>query len=292
MTLSELGSLLKTTVVEFTREHPLHHGAALSYYAIMALIPILYLSVTFFGSWVGQDTMQEIISELLHENVGIKDVGGIIEFLGQVDLTGSFALKTIGVIALMLSSTAILNSLKRSMMEFYDLDKRKLGRRKKIVRNIIFRLVSMLVIGAMTSIIIALYFLETLVLSLEETYFSDNAFISWLFSGFAHHMLPVLLNFIVFTFIFKYLHDGVVRWKVAITGGIVTGIFLYLGQLLIKFYLANYFFASEGGVAGTFLVILVWVYYSSQILFLGAKFSYVYAKFIGSPIQTREYLND
>lgn len=288
MTLRELGSLLKTTVIEFSREQPLHHGAALSYYALMALIPILYLSVSFFGTIVGQETMQEIIRELLHENVGIEDVGGIIDFLGNVDLSGNFALKTIGIIALMLSSTAILNSLKRSIMEFYDLDKRKLGRRKKLVRGVVFRLVSMVAIGVMTSVVIAVYFLETLVLSLEETYFSDNAFISWMFSGFAHHGLPIVLNFFVFTFIFKYLHDGIVRWKVAITGGIVTGIFLYLGQLLIKYYLANYFFASEGGVAGTLLVILVWVYYSSQILFLGAKFSYVYAKFIGSPIQTKE----
>jgi membrane protein len=288
MTLRELGSLLKTTAVEFSREAPLHHGAALSYYALMALIPILYLSVSFFGTFVGQETMQEIIRELLRENVGISDVGGIIEFLGQVDLTGNAALKTIGIIALMLSSTAILNSLKRSIMEFYDLDKRKLGRRKKIVRNIVFRLVSMVVIGAMTSVVIALYFLETLVISLEQTYFADNEFISWMFSGFAHHVLPIILNFFVFTFIFKYLHDGIVRWKVAITGGVVTGIFLYLGQLLIKYYLANFFFAAQGGVAGTLLVILVWVYYSSQILFLGAKFSFVYAKFIGSPIQTKE----
>ncbi|XOV68236.1 MAG: YihY/virulence factor BrkB family protein [Fluviicola sp.] len=287
MTLRELGGILKTTVVEFSREQPLHHGAALSYYALMALIPILYLSVSFFGSFVGQDTMQEIIRELLHENVGINDVGGIIEFLGQVDLTGNFALKTFGIIALLLSSTAILNSLKRSINEFYDLDKRKLGRKKKLVRGVIFRLVSMLAIGVMTSLIIALYFLETLVLSLEETYFSDSEFISWLFSNFAHHILPILLNFLVFSFIFKYLHDGLVRWKVAITGGVVTGIFLYLGQLLIKFYLANYFFAAEGGVAGTLLIILVWVYYSSQILFLGAKFSYVYASFIGFPIETK-----
>ncbi|MCR9172860.1 MAG: YihY/virulence factor BrkB family protein [bacterium] len=288
MTFRDLGRLLKTTVLEFTREHPLHHGAALSYYALMALIPILYLSVTIFGSFVGQDTMQDIIRELLHENVGVNEVGGIIDFLGQVDLSGSFALKTMGAIALMLSSTAILNSLKRSINEFYDLDRLKLGRRKKIVRNIIFRLVSMVVIGVMTSVVIAIYFLETLVLSLEERYFADNAFVSWLFSNFAHHILPIILNFFVFTFIFKYLHDGFVRWKVAITGGIITGIFLYLGQLLIKFYLANYFFAAEGGVAGTLLIILVWVYYSSQILFLGAKFSCVYANFLGTPIETKE----
>jgi membrane protein len=275
--------------VEFWRESPLHHGAALSYYALMALVPILYLSVSFFGSFVGQETMLDIIKQVLKENIGLKDVEGIIEFLSTVDLsTGNTGLRIIGLLALMLSSTAILNSLRRSITEFYDLDKRKIGRKKKIVKNVIFRLVSMLVIAAMTSVVIILYFAETLVLSLEETYFADNEFVSWLFSGFSHHIMPILVNLFVFTFIFKYLHEGVVRWKVAITGGVVTGIFLYLGQLLIKYYLANYFFASEGGVAGTMLVILVWVYYSSQILFLGAKFSFVYAQFIGMPIKTKE----
>lgn len=289
MTARELSGLLKTTFVEFWKESPLHHGAALSYYALMALVPILYLSVSFFGSFVGQETMLEIIKQVLRENIGLKDVEGIIDFLSTVDLTsGNTALRVVGVLALMFSSTAILNSLKRSIIEFYDLDKRKLNRRKKIVKNVIFRLVSMLAIAGMTSVIIAVYFAETLILSLEETYFQDNAFVSWMFSGFAHHVMPILVNLAVFTFIFKYLHDGIVAWRVAITGGVVTGILLYLGQLLIKYYLGNFFFAADGGVAGTFLVILVWVYYSSQILFLGAKFSFVYANFIGIPIKTKE----
>lgn len=289
MTIRELGSILKTTLVEFSRERPLHHGAALSYYALMAMVPILYLSISFFGSFVGQDTMLEIIRRVLEEHIGLTDVEGIIDFMSTVDLTtGNTVLRIVGIVALMVSSTAILNSLKRSISEFYDLDQSKIGRRKKIVRNVLFRLISMLVIAAMTSVIIALYFVETLVLSLEETYFSDNEFISWMFSGFAHHGLPIILNLAVFTFIFKYLHDGIVPWRVAITGGVITGIFLYVGQLLIKFYLANYFFASEGGVAGTMLVILVWVYYSSQILFLGAKFSYVLADYRGTPILTRD----
>lgn len=289
MTARELSGILKTTAVEFWKESPLHHGAALSYYALMALVPILYLSVSFFGSFVGQETMLEIIKQVLRENIGLKDVEGIIDFLSTVDLTtGNTGLRIAGFLALMLSSTAIINSLRRSMTEFYDLNQRVIGRKKKIVKNVVFRLISMLIIAVMTSVVIVLYFAETLVLSIEETYFADNDFVGWLFSGFAHHIMPIMVNLIVFTFIFKYLHDGIVRWKVAITGGIVTGVFLYLGQLLIKFYLANYFFASEGGVAGTMLVILVWVYYSSQILFLGAKFSYVYAEFIGSPITTKE----
>ena len=70
-------------------------------------------------------------------------------------------------------------------------------------------------------------------------------------------------------------------------GALVTGILLYLGQLLIKYYLGNFFFASKGGFAGSFFVILAWVYYSSQIIFLGAKFTAVYARMVDQPIRVK-----
>ncbi len=282
----ELLQLLKNTFLEFVRERPMHHGAALSYYAIMALVPILYLSVSFFGSFVGQQTMLDIIAEVLQEQIGIEDVDGIIEFLGTVNLSsGNTLMRILGIAALMLSCTAILNSLKRSINSFYKVKKKSVGSKKLILQTLIFRGVSMLSIAAVTSIVIALYFAETFILTMEEQYFSDLEVISWVFSNFASHGIPIVLNILVFTLIFKYLHDAVVEWRVAWVGGIVTGIFLYLGQLLIKFYLGNYFFAAESGVAGTLLVILVWVYYSSQILFLGSKFSFVYAKYRGTPIE-------
>lgn len=286
MSARELWAIVKTTFVEFVRDRPLHHGAALSYYALMALVPVMYLSLSFFGSFVGHDTMVSIIREVLHEQIGINEVDGIIDFLGEVDLAdGSLVLRIMGIAALMLSSTAILSSLRHSINEFYNLNKRKINRKKLIIKSLLFRGISMLTIASVTSVIIALYFAETFILSIEEEYLSDKEFLGWFFSSFARHGIPIILNIGLFTFIFKYLHNAKVSWRVARTAGIVTGIFLYLGQLIIKFYLTNYFFAADGGVAGTLLVILVWVYYSSQILFLGAKFAYIYGGHVGEPIE-------
>jgi membrane protein len=287
--LNVIKDLLVETFIEFSKERPFLHGAALSYYALMALVPLLYLSITFFGGFVGHDTMLEIIATLLKEYIGIQDISGIIEFLDQVDLgAGSLTLKVLGIGALLFSCTAILNSLKKSINEFYDVDNRLLNRKKRIVKGVIFRGVSMVVIVGLTTLVIALYFAETIFLSLGNRFFEDAELLNWLFSAIARHGIPITLNLIIFSFLFKYLHDGVVTWRVAIRGGVVTGILLYLGQLLIKIYLMNYFFAASGGVAGTMLIILVWVYYSSQILFLGAKFTAVYAKFKGTPIMLRD----
>ena len=67
-------------------------------------------------------------------------------------------------------------------------------------------------------------------------------------------------------------------------GAIVTSVLLYLSQLLIKYYLVNFFFAADGGIAGSILVIMVWVFYSSIVIFFGAKYTAVYAERVGEPI--------
>jgi membrane protein len=69
---------------------------------------------------------------------------------------------------------------------------------------------------------------------------------------------------------------------------LLTAFLLYFGQLLIKYYLGNFFFAKDGGIAGTMLVMLTWMYYSSQIIFFGAKFTAVYGKMVGKTIHARK----
>ena len=288
MTFSDLKEIIKLTLKEFAQERPFLHGAALSYYALLALIPMLYLSVMFFGVLVGHDTMHQIIETLFRDQIGLKDVSGITGFMDSMKLSGRGSILEIGgIIALMFSCTAILNSLKKSINEFYNLERRKLNPKHRIIKGLVSRLMQMVFILGATVLVIAIYFGETIFLSIGDKYFEGREFITWFFGAIAKHGLPILMNIILFSFLFKYLNDGIVKWKNAVIGAVVTGLLLYLGQLIIKFYLMNYFFGSNAGVAGTMLVILVWVYYSSQILFLGAKFTAIYSRYKGTPIQIR-----
>jgi len=285
MTLKERWTLIKETVVEFLQEKPMAHGAALAYYALLALVPLLYLSVTYFGMFLGQKEMTNIISTVIEQYIGLKDISGVISLLDQVSFEqGSAFLQIIGIVALLFSCAAIFSSLKRSLNEFYDVEVPKLGRRKMILSTIVSKLISMLFVVGATLILLILYFLETIFLSLSDHFLEGMNMLHWLFSGAARVGIPILTNVILFTFIFKFLHDGKVLWRNALRGGLVTSGLLYLGQVLIKFYLTNYFFASGAGVAGTFLVILVWVYYSSQIIFFGAKYIFVLSRMKGTPI--------
>ena len=159
MTLKERWTLIKDSVVEFLQEAPMAHGAALAYYALLALVPLLYLSVTYFGMVLGQKEMTNIISTVIEQYIGLKDISGVIGLLDQVSFEkGSLLLQIIGIVALLFSCAAIFSSLKRSLNEFYDVEVPKLGRKKMILSTIVSKLISMLFVVGATLILLVLYF--------------------------------------------------------------------------------------------------------------------------------------
>ena len=287
-TWSEVGKLVKTTFSEFFQEKSFLHGAALSYYTIFALVPLLYLAFATFGKVVGNVKMVEIIGKLLKEQVGIQDVSGILSFLNGVDMEkGSFFLNVIGIFALLLSSTALLASLRGSINDFFDIEPVFHSHKKMIIWHLVSRLVSISLLTTIGIVVIVIYFAQTFLLSFGTHLFEGREVIHGFVLSTIEHGLSIFSSVIIILFIFKFLHDGVVKWSLAFAGALVTGLMLYFGQLLIKYYLGNYFFAKDGGIAGTMLVLLTWMYYSSQIIFLGAKFTAVYASMTGQKIVLR-----
>ena len=220
----------------------------------------------------------------------IKDTTELISFLDQIDLSkGNIWLEIGGLFALMLSTTAMLNSLRRSLNDFYDLEKWQVSRKRRIVRGVMFRMMSVGVVTGSVLIFIVVYFLETVFLSMGGGLFSEHTWYGSFFSYVARHGLPLVTDIFLFAFIFMYINDGKVRWRRAFEGALVTGILMYLGQLLIHLYIQNFFFAAKGGmIAGVLLVVLVWVYYSSQIIFLGAKFIAVRSRMLGHEVRLRD----
>jgi len=272
----------------FGAQNSMFHGAALAYYAVFAMVPLLYLAISGFGLFVGNETMVEVISTILKENVGIKDSSGILDFLNTLDFEhGNVLLSIMGIGALVISSTAFLTSLRNSLNDFFDVKLKHTSARKKIMSNLISRGTSLGLMMLTGVTVIVFYFAESVFLSmvgqLIEGFDLLNGFVRFLIV----HAVPIVSNTVIFIFVFKFLHDGKVTWALAKRGAFFTGILLYLGQILIKYYLTNYFFASGSGVAGSIIVILVWMFYTSQIIFLGASFTKVLGKKINQEIKSR-----
>lgn len=286
MSWKELGQVFRETFIEFFREKNFIHAAALSYYTVLTIVPIIYLSIVTFGKFIGQETMVSIITKFFTENIGIKDVGGIIEFLNQYNFEkGSLFMQVIGLLFLLFSASAQFSCMKHSINEYFDIERILDSRKKIVISNLSTRLVSMMFLTFFGVISILTYFAQTVLISFGHHLLDNRDTLHWFYSLFAQHGLAIFSNVILFLFIFKYLNDAKVEWRLAWIGSVFTSVLLYLGQLLIKYYLTHYFFARDGGIAGTILVILVWMFYSSHIIFLGAKFTAVYARKLGRPLQ-------
>ena len=281
----EVGELFKRTFVEFFQEDSFFHGAALAYYAVFAIIPIIYLAVISFGMIMGQEAILRLIKVLLEEQVGIKDSSGILAFLSEVHFEKSnVVLNIIGIIALMFSSSGLISSLRMSINEFYDISVKIDDRKTKIFYTIFTKLVSVFMLAVFGISIVLLYTGETIFMSVSgKLYEALHIHQQWIMTGL-EHVVAIGINTLLFALVYKYLHDGKVVWKLALSGGLLTSCLLYIGQIGLKFYLTNFFFGSQMGIAGTLLIFLAWMYYSSQIIFLGAKFIKVYSELIGKPI--------
>ena len=116
----------------------------------------------------------------------------------------------------------------------------------------------------------------------------ESSYFSAVFLEVLRHVVGVLSKVLIFSFVLKYLHDGEISWRLAWSGGFMTAIMLHLGQLVIQYYLSHFFFAKDGGLAGALLVLLGYMYYSSQMIFLGAKFTAVYSRIVGEPITVKK----
>lgn len=266
--------IIKLTFINYIKEGAFFHGAALAYYTLFALFPILYLSISSFGKIVGRDKMVSIIQQLFYEKVGLADTDTIIEYLKVIDLdNGSWLMSVVSVLVLLYACSAFLVSLKRSLNDFFDV---KHDENDNIVLKLVsFRFLSVLLLSAFALVIILFYFFQIFVVSLiEHSVLSYNGIIN--FSMLClNHALSIISNVIIFWVILKYVNDAKVSNKLALKGAVLTALLLYGSQLAIKYYLQNYFFLGKSGIAGSLFILLAWVNYSAQIIFFGAKYTHV-----------------
>jgi membrane protein len=278
-------TLSKETIQSFLEEKAFFHGAALAYYALFSLFPLLFLCVSLLGRYLGEELILQVISDFLVEKVGLTNVDEIMKIVGSYNLDkGSVVMELIGLAVILFASSGFIHSLKNSINEFFNIQKAKLKGRKAMKVNVIEKLLSFLFLAVFASIFLVIYLFHSFSFTLIHYFFNENSEFITLILHLIDHAISILLNYLIFLMLFKYLHNGIVTWKAASMGALVTSVLLYLGQLILKYYLLNVFTLGSAGIAGSLFIFLAWVHYSSQIIFVGAKFTYTFSKRIGQPI--------
>jgi len=272
---------------EYVQQGAFHHGAALAYYTLFAFIPILYLTTSIYGRIIGAKNMRVIVTDLLHDGLGLTDSDSILHLVDTMSIEKpSFFLELVSVGVLLYTCSAFMLSLKRSLNEFFNVTKKNRHESNLFMDLIGFRFISVLMLAVFALVIILFYFAQVFVFSALNSWIHwHNGFIDFSFK-LLQIGLTILSNVLIFSLIFKYMHDAKVSWKVALKGAILTAVLLYFSQWILSYYLQHFFMLGQLGIANSIFMMLAWVHYSAQIIFLGAKFTYQVGKATGDRISS------
>jgi membrane protein len=285
--LSKALLIIKEVFIEFSADNIIKYSASLAYYTVFSIAPLLIVITTSFGFLFGKEAMQGRVYEQLNELVGNQAAIQIQDIIKNIHLSrNSFFATVISLIILLIGATSIFGEIQDSINKIWGL---RMKKHKVWWKLILTRLLSFFLILSIGIIMIV-----TLLLNAAVAAFGK--FIGKFISNYSIYFIQItdsILSFVIvaflFALIFKILPDAKIGWKDVLFGGFFTAIFFTIGKMGISFYVSVSNITSLYGAAGSIIILMVWVYYSSIILYLGAEFTKVYAKLYGENISPNEY---
>lgn len=282
--------LLKETFKEWKDDNASRLAAALSYYMIFSLAPVLIIAIAIVGSIFGEEAAKGEIVEQIQGLVGQQGAQFIqtaITNAHRPDASGGLA-SLISIVVLLFGASGVFSELQETLNTIWDVKLKPGGGIWGILKKRILSFLTVLGVG----LFLLLSAVISTVLSALESYESEflkELGLLWLYQlDFVWTILDLLVSFgiltLMFALVYKYLPDVKIAWKDVWVGAIITTLLFNLGKWLLSWYLGRSSFSSSYGAAGSLVVLLAWVYYSCQIIFLGAEFTQVYAKRFGSKI--------
>jgi membrane protein len=279
--VKKVGRLLKSAGVEWSNDNAPRLGASLSYYTIFSLAPVLLMVIAVAGLALGPTAAQGKIVEQLSGLLGAQAAEAIQTMLQKASHHGGGVIATvIGFVTLIVGATGVMIELQDALNTVWKVVAKPGRGIKGIIRD---RLLSFgIVLG------FGFLLLVSLVLSAAVALVDGwlGGFIrGWVIFGYAlSYGLSLGLVALVLAAIFKILPDVKIAWRDVWVGALVTSVLFHLGKFGISLYISKASVASTFGAAGSLAVLLVWVYYSSQIVLFGAEFTRVYANEYGTRV--------
>ena len=287
-TAKEVFELTKETFKEFTEDNAIYYSAALSYYTIFALPPIIIIVITAAGYLFEKEAVSGEIYRQFEILLGHQAAVQIQEMVDKVRNNGDalWHAKLIGLGTLLFAATGVFVAIQSSLNNIWDVKAKPKRQIVKLIKDRILSFALILSIAFLLLVSLVIHAILVAFFKLFEYYFKEMTVI---FVQVFNFIIPLGIITVLFAMIFKYLPDAKIRWKDVWMGAFVTSVLFTLGKFLIGLYLGSADVGSAYGAAGTIILILLWVFYSSILLFLGAEFTQVYARRYGNPIQPSAY---
>ena len=279
ITIKEIWVLIKTAFTSWNDDYAQSMGAALAYYSLFSIAPLLIIVISIAGLVFGEEAARGEIAGPLMSLMGVQSALAVQSLLESVNEPAQGIMATlIGLVLLLVGATTVFGELQDSLDRIWRAPARVGGGLWNLIRA---RLLSFgMILGIGFLLMVSLVFSAAL-----------SAVTNWWGPVFADwEMVASCVNFIfsfvmvtgMFAMIYKIMPRVHVRWDEVWIGAAITAVLFTIGKFVIGFYIGSSGVASTFGTAGSLVALLVWVYYSAQIFLMGAEFTWAYSHIFGS----------
>jgi membrane protein len=285
--LKKYWTSLKRAGISFIDDRAMKMAASLSYYTVFSLAPMLVIVISLVGIFFGRDAIEGRLYYQIAGLVGSEAAKQIQVTIQNVSKTGDSGMAAvIGAVTLIIGATTMFGEIQDSINSIWGIKPKP---KRGWVRMLINRLLSfsmIVTIGFLMLVSLVINALMDIFINRLERLLADYT----VYLVYAINLLVLWgVTTLLFAVVFKVLPDGKVRWKDALRGAGFTAVLFMIGKFAIGFYLGSSDVASAYGAAGSIILILLWVYYSSVILYFGAEFTKEYAFLYGTRIEPNSY---
>ncbi len=280
MSLEDVWGLIKGTIKEWNEDKAPRLAAALAYYTIFSIAPLLVLVIAIIGFIIGNNSA--IRAQVIYQvqvTVGQQGANAVKQLIQHSSVPqANIVAAVIGIITLLLGATGLFSQLVDALNTIWDVKPKPNRGIWGLIKD---RFLSFtMVLGICFLLLVSLVI--SAALAILNLYFNDLFGGIGLIAQTVNFLVSTAVITLVFGLIFKILPDVAVRWKDVWIGALVTALLFQVGKAALGIYLGRSAVASAYGAAGSLVILLLWVNYSAQILFLGAEFTQVYARRFGS----------
>lgn len=280
--------LLKETYAEWRRDKAVRFGAALSFYTVFSLPPLLFLVVSIAGAIYGEEAIQGHIVGQVEEFIGKRGAEVIQTILQHAgDEKKSLAAAIVSFLILAIGATAVFVELQDSLNAIWEIREKPNRSLLSFLKKRVLSFAIVLGIGLFLVVSLVLSALVAALGGLLHNYWFVPTHVVYLL-----HALNFLVSFLVitvlFAMIYKVLPHAKIAWRDVWLGAAATALLFTIGKLFVGLYLGGSGTVSAYRATGSLIILIVWIYFSAQIFFFGAEFTQVYARRGGREIEPSE----
>lgn len=268
-------SLIKETLRSYNKEKVSVWSASLAYFTLFSLSPLLLLLTTMAGIFWGEQAIRGELFEQIKELVGNDSAELIQNAVSKTTSPSGNTISTIiGIITLLLGATGIFGQLQQAFNAIWHVKANPNVGIRRFIKDRIISFSMLLIIAFLIAISVGISFFTSTATNYVNTLFT----IPLLILDAVNTIISFLLLTALFGAMFKILPDIKISFKTVLPGAVLASLLFVIGKFIISWYIGRSAYTSTYGAAGSVMILLVWVYYSVQILLLGSVFTKAYAR--------------